>query len=471
MNIITIRIRVAECLSHTKSEFYAALRRSLDASRMIANRAATECLRQDDLTQDKLTVSESVSRNGKLYTYPVCKDLVENASSFVSTICRDVERSYRQDRSKIRKGQSCLRNYRSFPWPMLNNKSVSTFTIEDKGEFLTARIKLLDGYYTVRLAGGSNYRDSVRGLRRAIETGSIRDSEIGLNAKHVATLRLSVLMPEPEKKTRSGVVQVYSGIDCLLAMSVPRSNVPFVFNADDAKEWKAESTRVYQQKRQAIKQGADKKRIHKRLKGLSRKMKNRFDAKCHAISSQVVKKANRHNAEKIELDLTIKSFIPSFPWHDLEKNIRYKASLAGIEVVEKTQSVEDPDCEMPHVYFAYDANSHRVKIGRTQGGKGRMKSFWTTNPDWVLLAVDNRPQNQLVAREKHFHAMFDSHRVVGRNEIGNELFNADPVIEWLRAVQWLGNAGNLSQIAQVLDVADVTSRVGHLQADSVCSIA
>jgi len=457
--IRTICVPIAECISHAKPELYAMLRRSLDASRSVANVAATECLRQDDITQEKC---------GKLYTYPRCKDMYEGCSFMVASVCRAVEKCYRQDRWQMKRGIRATRSYRSMPWPMLNNASCSTLQVVDEGEYLTAKIKLLDGHVIVRLAGGSNYRDQIRGLRKAIELDVICDSKLWIDRSHKAILGISVDLPNKEARERDGVVQVVSGIDYLAAMTIPRQQHPFTINADDVQQWKAESIRRNQRWRQARKQGVNRRKLREESSSFAEKMQRRLKSKTHEIASQIVAKADRTNAERIEIDFTVKSYLPSFPWYDLTTKIKYKATMAGIEVLEKTQTIAEPDCEVPHIYFAYDQHSHRVKIGRTQGGKGRLKAFWTTNPEWTLLAIDNQPQNKLVAREKHYHAMFDNHRVVERDKSGRELFAADPVIAWLRAVEWIGNAGNLSQIAQVLDVSRDASRVGHLQADSKC---
>lgn len=455
--IRTICIPIAECISHTKSELYAMLRRSLDASRSVANVSATECLRQDDITQDKC---------GKLYTYPRCKDMYAGCSFMIASVCRAVEKCYRQDRWQMKRGIRATRSYRSMPWPMLNNESCSTLQVYDEGEYLTAKIKLLDGHVVVRLAGGSNYRDQIRGLRKAIELDVICDSKLWIDRSHKAILGMSVDLPNKEAKERNEVVQVVSGIDYLAAMLMPRRQYPFTINADDVQQWKAESVRRNQRWRQARKQGVNRRRLREESSAFAEKMQRRLKSKTHEIASQIVAKADRANAKTIELDFTVKSYLPSFPWYDLAAKIKYKSTMVGIDVLEKTQTITEPDCDIPHIYFAYDQHSHRVKIGRTQGGKGRLKASWTTNPDWTLLAIDNQPQNKLVDREKHYHAMFDNHRVVDRDKSGRELFAADPVIAWLRAVGWIGNAGNLSQISQVLDISRDTSRVGHLQADS-----
>ena len=49
-----------------------------------------------------------------------------------------------------------------------------------------------------------------------------------------------------------------------------------------------------------------------------------------------------------------------------------------------------------------------------------------------------------------------------------EWFFAEPIIAWLREVNWLGNAGNLSEIMQVLDVSSDTERAGDLNANREC---
>jgi hypothetical protein len=439
--IRTICIPAAECISHTKSQFYSALRKSLDLSCKIANLASSECLKQDDLAEDKCP---------KLYTYPACKDHAEGVSFVTASVCRAVEKCYKQDRWQVRHGKRSVRSYRSMPWPMLNNASVSTFWVEDQGEFLTLEVRLLDQRYTLRLAGGSNYRDQTRGLRNALANGSICDSKVWIDRSHKCIFGIACDIPETPKREQEVQVQIVSGIDYLAALTAPRLNYPFTINADDVLAWKGESERRNQRWRQARKQGVDKKKLREQSNAFASKMVRRLQSKTHEVARHLIDKAIRMKATEIVLDFTIKSYCQMFPWYDLTAKIKYKATMAGISVIEKTQAVSEPDCDKPHVYFAYDPNSERVKIGRTQGGPGRMKTFATTNPDWILLAVDNHPQNKLVVKEKHYHAMFDNHRVVDRGKSGQELFLSDPVIEWLRAVGWYGNAGNLSQIAQVL---------------------
>jgi len=455
--IRTVCVPVAECISHTKSEFYAALRKSLDLSCKLANLSASNCIKQDDFTQDNCP---------KLYTYPACKDHASGVSFVTASVCRSVEKSYKQDRWQVRNGKRSVRSYRSMPWPMLNNASCSTFWVADEGEYLTLEIRLLDGRYKVRLAGGSNYRDQIRALRACVSNGTICDSKVWIDRSNKAIMGIACDLPLKPKRAESLQLTVTSGIDYFCAMTVPRLSRPFVINADEVLVWKAESIRRNQRWRQARKQGVDKRKLREESNRFSSKMARRLSTKTHEIAKQLVDKAERLGATEILLDFTVKSYCQAFPWYDLTSKIKYKAAMIGIDVLDKTQVISEPELDSPHVYFVYDPHSHRVKIGKTKGGKGRLESYLTSNPDWVCLAIDNQPQNKLGAKEKHYHAMFDNHRVTERNKIGNEVFAADPVIVWLRAVGWCGNAGNFSQIAQVLDLSEDTSRVGHLQADS-----
>jgi len=451
--IKTICIPVAECVSHTKSEFYSELRKSLDLSCRLANLSSSECLKQDDLSSDKCP---------KLYTYPACKDHASGASFVTATVCRLVENSYKQDRWQVRHGKRSVRSYRSMPWPMLNNSSKSTFWLEDHGEYITVEVRLKDQRYKVRLTGGSNYRDQLRGLRNTMASGAICDSKVWIDRKHRAIFGIACDIPEAPKREIELQVQIVSGIDYLAALTAPRLNYPFVINADDVLAWKGESERRNQRWRQARKQGVDRMKLREQSSAFASKMARRLQSKTHEVASHLVEKAVRLRATEIVLDFTIKSYCQMFPWYDLTAKIKYKATFAGISVIEKTQAVAEPSIENPHVYFVYEPHSHRVKIGKTKGGRGRLESYLTSNPDWVCLAIDNQPQNKLSAKEKHYHAMFDHVRVVQRDKIGNEVFEADSVIEWLRAVGWYGNAGNLSQITQVLGASKDASRAGHL---------
>ena len=92
---------------------------------------------------------------------------------------------------------------------------------------------------------------------------------------------------------------------------------------------------------------------------------------------------------------------------------------------------------------------------------------WRMSPV-VLLAVDNVAKSNLTKREKHWHKTFADFRVKEKG-IGTEIFEAQPIIDFLREAEWLGNAGNLSQISQYIDAAGLASSQGDLHAYRKCN--
>ena len=453
----TLCLPVAEIISGgTKSEFYAALRKSLDAPRVVANLSATECLRQD--------VATTAEKCSKLYTYPMASSQLPGMACVVASVCRAVEGMYHRDRWQVRRGLRASRSYRSYPWPLLANKSTTMLRVRDAGEWIEADLRMSDGkWWTVRLAGGSTHRDQIRGLRTAINTTGIGDSRIWTDRKHKAIIGICVdRQPVTAIATKSGgVMEVTSSIDHLLVCTLDREDTGFAINGDEAKAWQAESSRRQQRLRQDRKAGVDRRRSREAMNTLSDKMTRRMKNHVHAMSAQVVSYAVRRKVATIRLDITIKSYIASYQWYALSTAIKYKCEDAGIECIDATQAIAEPDVSMPHVYFKLAPITRRVKIGLTAKDDGSRHGAETDSSETlVILAVDNQPKTKLRKQERHYHAMFASHRLTG------EWFTGLPVITWLRAVGWLGNAGNLSQISQVLDVSQDASRDGRLQPDS-----
>lgn len=441
----TICVRVAEIVEGGgKQEFYADLRKSLDTARRAANRAVSLCVGADA----ELMIGGKLP---KLYTYPVISKEFPGAATAAAAIGRAVEAKYKQERWHVGAGRKSVCNYRSFPWPLLCNKSARWLQIEDCGEVLQARIKLLGQWWTVRIAGGAAYRDQVRGLRKAIESGRIGDSKIWVDGKHRAVIGVSVGLPASSQKKQSGKLVVTSNRDNLLVAIKERSPVPFVVSGDQLRGWIAERNRKQQRLRQDRKSGADRKKCIAIQARVSNKWRRRMDTYTHEVSARVVEHARRRKVEELVLDLTVKSFLPSFPWFELATKIQYKCEDAGIGFREITQAVANPDVSKPHVYFKFSPMTGRVKIGKTSVSGGRRHALATDSPDreLVILAIDNQPKAKVSAREKHWHAMFADHRIAG-----SEWFAGDAVIHWLREAAWLGNAGNRSQIAQVIALED-----------------
>jgi len=458
----TICVPVAEVLEGgTKSDFYRALQHDLDLCVRMANIAMSECVKQDDWSQKKLP---------KLYTYPAIKDMSPPRQAYLaSCIGRAAESQYRSDRWNVIHGKKSVRNFRSQPVPLLHNKSHSVLSLKDSGEFLTASVRLNGNDFIVRLAAGSSYRRQIGILKKVIPTDQYGDSKIWIDRKHKAILGIACNVPNDAQRERNGTLCVCSSRDHLVVMTQEGSDVPFVINGDRCKKWSADKMIRYQRLRQDRKANVDRRRIRRDMEAIAQKNDRRMRTLLHEVSSAVVKKANQINAEKIILDFTVRSYVRPFPWFNLITMIKYKAEQAGIAVEDGTQTIADPQINAPHVYFKFGPITNRVKIGRSgQPDTSRHRSPTDSPEELFILAIANYPQAKIVAKEKHYQAMFKQHRIDMRQK---EWYDAHPVIAWLREVDWLGNAGNLSQIAQVLDLSTDKSGDGLLTANRECLLA
>ena len=467
VSVRTISIPVAEVLEGgTKSEFYAALRNSLDVSR----RAANTCMSRYAAADADLW---SGGKCPKLYEYKAISGMFPGLTSVAASISNDTQKKYFKERVEIARGNRSLPVFRSYPFPLL--RSVKMLVISDGNDGqLVAKIRLIGSDWIVRLAGGSCYRDQIRGIRTAVASNAIRDSEIWIDKSGKAIVGVACQLPRRERTNLSGTLTVSSAIDNLITIHSERSDIPFVITGDRIRNWVSERNRRYQRFRQDRKSGCSRKIINEELLRISYKFSCRMRSAIHEISARVLQRAIRKRVAKIELDFTVKSFISQFPWFELAGMIKWKCEEHGIQVVNKTMGVEEPTLDKPHVYFAYSPETHRVKIGRTIGTgetkESRLKTLASTGcpTELVILAIDCVLKSKLNAREKHFKAMFKEHKITFKTgSARDEWFAADAVIRYLREVGWLGNTGNRSQISQYLDVSSDASRDGHLQADGV----
>lgn len=468
-SVRTISIPVAEVIEGgTKSEFYAAMRKSLDTSR----RAANICMSRYAAIDTELWTG---GKCPKLYEYKSIAGMFPGLAIVAASISRETSRKYFSDRTEMARGYRSLPVFRSWPFPLLTSAKMLVVSEGNGGE-LTAKIRLLGSDWLVKLSGGSSYRDQIRGIRTAVASDAICDSKIWLDKSGKAIVGVACELPKRERTNLSGTLTVSSAIDSLLTIHSERSDVPFVITGDRIRSWVAERNRRYQRLRQDRKSGAVRRVVNEELAMISHKFSNRMRSAIHEISARVLQYAMRRRVAKVEIDFTVKSFVSQFPWFELAGMIKWKCEEHGIQVVNKTMGIEEPTFDKPHVYFAYSPETGRVKIGRTSGTgetKGsRIETLTSAGcpTELIVLAIDCVPKSKLTAREKHFHAMFREHVVDFKTgAVRKEWFAADPVIRYLREVGWLGNAGNRSQISQYLDASCDASRDGHLQADGVSS--
>ena len=450
----TIKIPVAEIVDGgTKSEFYADLRTTLDLSRRSANLVMSECVRIDT---GLMVGGKAPSPKGAppKSLYHSINTHFPGACAVAATISRDVWRKYHDARWEISIGKRSVPQFRSWPWPLLKT---SKFVVN--AEAATVRLKLLRANptddsrfreYVVRLSTNGGHQRQLNGLRRA---EAIRDSKIFIDRKHKAIVDIACRFPAVTERAKGGTLTVSTMRDNLFVASRPSDKVPFVITGQIAHKWQLERKRRQQQLRQDSKSG--KRRALRKQKALAAdKYRRRISTFIHESTMQIVKHAQRRGVASVQLDMTVKSFMPSFPYFEFGEKLAYKCADAGLQFTNATQVVVNPDVEKPHVYFKYSPATHRVKIGQTGRKKGERHASATDSADrdLVILAVDNQPKTKLRKRETHFHAQFAAHRVCdGLTLSAGEWFDAEPILYWLREVQWLGNAGNVSQLKQVLD--------------------
>lgn len=462
MVVRTQRVPVAEVVGGgTKSEFYASLREHLNKARAAANIATNVLVKNDDWSE----------RNPKKQKapYQAIASMFEGSSAVASYIARDVRSKYYKTRPKALVGRSVFQNVRSFPWHLKNDSGGKTFWLSVVDGNVIAKITLGDKKWDLRLAGGSNYRRQLSTLKKAIENNTFGGSQIYLDKSGRAILAISCRLEvrQSPKRIAGSVARVYSSKDSIVNISFPGWLRPFVVDCSDVITWKAESTRRNFEFRQARKRGGNLERIREASRSVAIKSQNRLKTKAHTLAAIVADKCFRLGIETVELDLSSRLFCKSFPWFDLETKIKEKLEIIGVEVKEVTHSAGDADPNQPHVYFVLPMPiTDRVKIGKSKGNNRKNAAKTSLGEDTLTLAIANYPASKVFQMESHFKNMFDRYRFTGRKEQGNEVFVAEPVIEFLREVDWLGNTGNLSQILDVLGLTDVKSRGGHLQADS-----
>lgn len=432
----TICLRVAEVRENTKSEFYSALRSTLEMSRRVANVVLTECVKNDpawgDIEADKFPAL------GKVYTYPSLKYLQSGWSGELSNLVRQYESKYKNIRFDMLRGKCSLPSIRSAPWPLLHNESCKNMRLELLGDELTAVIKLVGGRFTVKLKRGSNYRDQVAGVIKAVEAGNVGDSKVWVDRNGVAVLGISVKIPEPSKRTGK-TLTVRTTSDSFLVMCRDRSTTPYVINGSLLKKKMARKSSIQQKLRQDIKP-KQKRRVRRELARVSDSYSRFLDTFTHQVSAQIVSFATRNGYARIEFDDAIKSYFKQFPWFQLRERISYKCDDNGIEF-SHSPTIAFERCDIfaiptPHVYFAVELNrdtgelTNQIKIGKTKKPTlERMSGIGgQTNLAYEPIAVYESKASSLTKDEKMFHSLFAEHRVTN----DRELFNLNPIKTWLR---------------------------------------
>ena len=457
----TIKVPVAEVQSGgTKSEFYRDLRAMLQRCAAAMNRCLIECAKVDADAMAAVAAGEPVPKLDQSYKnlgkrlYDSIKTSFPGQSNIAATITRAANEKYCAERFQILIGRRSLPTQRSWPMPLLHNKSTRMvkFRLDHDGNVL-ASFKLGETCYVVRLRGGSNYARQLRTIKAAIESEAIGDSKVWIDRRGVAVFGIACRIPPQDREGLSGTLRVHTSRDAFIVATKQQNDTPFVINADHVKRWQAERMRIQQRLRQDRKSGTVRAKLVNRQRIVSQKYFNRLDSFTHEAAAPIAEHARRRRVSTVEYDGTIKSYYgPQFPWYEFEQKLEDKCQLIGIQFVKVTQEMKPAEQDEPHVYFDLGVDRatgqlRNVKIGKTTraSGKRAKDDARATDQEWVTLATHATSKSGLAKLEKHYLAMFAAHKING------EMFRREPVIEWLREAGCLGNTGNLSQIQQYME--------------------
>ena len=463
-SVRTSNIPVYKVINGEWCDFYKDVSESTKLARLTYNRMLSRLAASDDQSYKDYASGKKIGKMSKNLvekSFPYNSNESSNFPNCAQT-CASLGtkafKTYVQSRFQIIRGQKTLPIQRSTPWSL---PTQSGFTVwQDDGKWY-AKIKLLSQTWTIELKSGSNYAYHINLIKRALENDdkAIRDSTIRLDKKGKVIIGTAVRYPIKQKKTGGSTFKVSTSLNAFLVCVKEKSRIPFTFNADQVKKWQNERKRKQQRLQQDKKYDRKtRKYINIQQDRVSQKYNNRMKTLCHTTAKEIVNKAVRLDCAKIELDTTVRSYMPDFPWYDFVLKIQQKCDQQGIELVNITSEIIPPDIDNdPHVYFflpvEYNGKHlNRIKIGQTSTkNQERERAIAAAGGyNYVILCADKQPKTKLIKKEKEYHAKFAHCKIILDN--GEEWFKLGSVLEWMREVQCLGNIGNLSQIAQVIEV-------------------
>lgn len=445
----TQRVPVAEVLEgSTRQEFYQDLRSSLKRCVAATNRCITECVVQDREAYQAVALGEKVPRKPKIYTYPVLQGQFPGSMGVAASLARSAEKHYSDYRFEILTGKRSLSTQRSCPMPLLHNKSTQNLKLScDADGNIIASFQLLSGHrYTVRLRGGSNYSRPLKTIRASIEQGLVGDSKIWVDRRGQVILGIACKVSADKQGSGRGVLSVSTARESFIVATKEKTDTPFVINADHVRGWQSERNRRQQRLRQDRKSGSCRRYVKEKQAEVSRKHQDRLASFTHEAAAHIVQHARRRKVRTVRYDDTIRRYFgKEFPWFEFRGKLRDKCEEAGIDFQHAAQDVTPAELDEPHVYFHWNQNG-AVKVGKTENGKQRKKDLENASGvELICLATEKLPKTKLRQREREYHAKFADYRLKG------EWFEAEPVIQYLRDTEMLGNSGNLSQIQQYME--------------------
>jgi len=351
-----VTIPVASVIDGEWPEFLATLKPLWKAACDISNWAVTELARHDT---PRTAAMERLAKMPELYLYPGAREVAPNLDpSSVVAVLHAVEGKYRKARLKTLWFRTASHPVYRYPCPLpIHNQSWRC----EEGSGGRAMIAVRINAVWWRLALGTARHRMLLGAWRQVLSGRAVQGELALIGQEVTasdhrqngeirqpgggrrkTLRIMAKMvawfPRKEEQNRRGMLCVRTASDHFWVYHVGIDGEPRYLDAQHVRRWVAKHKRhnaalandLKHEKRwpKAIRQQAGE-----RQDIWCDKEKDRIDTFIHEATAMLANFADRQNVAIVQYDPGDKSYVESFPWHQLEEKLSYKLDERGIELV------------------------------------------------------------------------------------------------------------------------------------------
>ena len=355
---------------------WALLRECWEQSTALANWGVTQLLSADVMRlpdMAKLPARPQIKGPAHKGLYGLATDTLGLKTGFwagacisASTILRDVERKYVQDRYAVlwlRNKAPCTYRY-PYPWPVHAQSWIGA-GYDDAGK-PWVRVALPGGHVMLRLRGGPEFGRQL-GLFRQVVSGELPKLQLVIRQQgtslgcHRPTIgkrepvrvmvKMVARLPKPPAKEGRTLVLLTDPASFWVAEIDNRQ--AWVLNNDYMRRGLAAHAE-HQRRLQRMSEDAKSERrlgsnrtrqIQARLDRLCDKHHDRMQSWTHEAAAHLVKFCERQGvAEVLYLDRD-KGFMPKFPWHQLLSKLVDKATMAGINVYTESGMGRLPESE------------------------------------------------------------------------------------------------------------------------------
>lgn len=283
-------------------------------------------------------------------------------------ILQSCEQRYRSQRYEVLwTAERSLASYR-YPQPYPFRPDNIRLGLDDDGR-MQASIRIAGVRWMVRLAGGSQYRRQLAGLRQLLENselmaqgavyqvasnkGDHRNGVSGRNNGNGGGYQSRVMLkvvgwfPVSERDAK-GTLFVRTDADSLIVALDAKDVRLWFYNGDHAKR----ICLKHQDHMRRLKRLSDDRKAERRkpnreglpyqemVSNVSKKDRDRLTTMCLEVSASLVNFAKRRKMKTVQYDDSERGFSEYFPWAKLKLMVKQKCRASGIEFVEKQSADE-----------------------------------------------------------------------------------------------------------------------------------